>query len=86
MVLGIAGLASAWRAAARLWDVPALPGEAIAALAMLVWLAWLALYGAKWASLPAQAREELRHPVQGGFLMMIPASTQRYRNSHQRID
>jgi tellurite resistance protein len=55
--------------------VPAWPGEAIAALAVLVWLAWLALYGAKWASLPAQAREELRHPVQGGFLMMIPAST-----------
>ncbi|NNG21633.1 dicarboxylate transporter/tellurite-resistance protein TehA [Telluria aromaticivorans] len=74
-ILGIAGLASAWRASASVWNMPAWPAMALTAVAVLAWLAGLVLYLAKWAVLPAQAREEAGHPVQGNFLMMIPVSS-----------
>lgn len=75
MVFGIAGLASAWRAAGSVWNLPAWPGQALTALAVLVFVVLLTLFIAKWMWLPAQAREEVRHPVQSSFLMMIPVST-----------
>ncbi|WP_254213722.1 hypothetical protein [Burkholderia multivorans] len=37
MVLGLAGLGQAWRAATQLWMLPAIVGETILAASVLVW-------------------------------------------------
>ncbi len=70
-VLGLAGLANAWRAAHQAWTLPAAPGEGLAALATATWLVLVALYAAKWLQVPDQAREEARHPVQCCFIGLV---------------
>lgn len=74
-VLGISGLANDWRAAHRLWRLPAWPGEAIAALAVAVWSVCVALYAAKWIWRRQEALAEARHPVQCCFIALVPVST-----------
>jgi tellurite resistance protein len=68
IVLGIAGLANAWRAAHAVWDLPAWVGEALTALGFLVWLVVSALYAAKWIVAPSEARAEAEHAVQCCFI------------------
>lgn len=74
-VLGISGLANDWRAAHKLWHLPAWPGEAIAALAVAVWSVCVALYAAKWVWRRQEALAEARHPVQCCFIALVPVST-----------
>ena len=38
MVLGLSGLANAWRAAHQVWGLPAWTGEALVALSTTVWM------------------------------------------------
>jgi len=75
MVLGLGGLGTGWRAAARVWDAPALIGEALSLAAALIWLIWLVLYVLKWATLREEALAEFQHPVQAFFVALVPVGT-----------
>jgi tellurite resistance protein len=75
IVLGMAGLGSAWRQAHHVWGFPRLVGEIIMAMAALVWAVLLALYVAKWVVARSQAVEETLHPVQCCFVGLIGVAT-----------
>ena len=75
VVLGVAGLGSAWRTAHRVWGIPATVGEALMVLAALIWAALIVLYMAKWFFARREAAAELDHPVQCCFVGLIGVST-----------
>jgi tellurite resistance protein len=75
IVLGLSGLANAWRAAHRVWQLPSIVGEALHLVAGLVWLALVASYVAKWVRTPAAARTELDDPVQACFVGLVGVAT-----------
>jgi len=75
MVLGLVGLGSDWRLAARLWGLPAWIGEAVMLVAGAVWLGLVLLHVAKWAWHRSAALAELRDPVQGCFIALGFVST-----------
>lgn len=68
IVLGLAGLGGAWRAAHRVWDLPAAVGESLMAAAVVVWAALAILYALKWIYAVEHAKAELRHPVMCCFI------------------
>lgn len=73
-VMGLAGLALAWRRAAKAWDVPAWPALAWFWVSLAVFVVVAGLYAAKWVRFPAAARAEVRHPVRMTFLPTITIS------------
>lgn len=75
IVLGLAGLGGAWRVAHRVWQLPAMVGEALMLLAALVWLGLLVLYVGKWIYARAHAITELGHPIQCCFVGLIGVTT-----------
>lgn len=75
IVLGLAGLGNAWRAATRAWQFSTLPGEFIYLLAGMVWVALIALYAVKALSAPAKLAAEVAHPVQCCFIGLAGVST-----------
>jgi len=75
IVLGLAGLGSAWRAAHAAWALPAVIGELIMVAAGLVWLAITLLYGLKWLMNRQAALAELGHPVQCCFVGLAGVAT-----------
>ena len=75
MVLGLAGLGSAWRAAGALWPLPPAVGESVTAVAVAMWAVVAALYAAKWLRAREAALAEWRHPVHGGFVGLAPTTT-----------
>ena len=75
IVLGVVGLANAWRTASKLWGLPAGVGEAISFAGVGIWCTLLILYGAKVMSRRVEANAEFRHPVLCCFLGLIPLST-----------
>ncbi len=75
IVLGIAGLSNAWRAAAGHFALPGAVGDGIAILALAVWFILVCLYGLKWILFPEDARKEVEHPVQCCFIGLIGVAT-----------
>lgn len=75
MVLGLVALGGAWRTALRIWPVPAAIGDVILLLAAAVWLVLIVLYAAKWLLATRAALAEFRHPIQSGFVSLVPGST-----------
>lgn len=75
MVLGLAGLGGAWRAAHLAWGLPAAVGEAIMLIAGLVWLIVATLYGLKWLVAREAALSEAAHPVQCCFIGLAGVAT-----------
>ncbi len=75
IVLGIAGLSNAWRAAAGHFALPATVGDGIALLALAVWFVLVCLYGLKWILFAEEARKEIVHPVQCCFIGLIGVAT-----------
>lgn len=75
MVLGLAGLGGAWRAAHLAWGLPALVGELVTLVAGLVWLAVMVLYGLKWLTAREVALAEAAHPVQCCFIGLAGVAT-----------
>jgi tellurite resistance protein len=75
MVLGIGGLGSGWRVAAHVWNAPAVVGEALALTAASIWTVWLVLYALKWIRTPKAALDELKHPIQSFFIVIVPMTT-----------
>lgn len=75
MVLGIGGLGNGWRAAARLWAVPAAIGEAFAGAAVLLWLGLVLAYARHWLADPRAALADMQHPAQGMLASLLPVAT-----------
>jgi len=75
MVLGLCGLGTDWRAASKLWGLPAWVGEAVMAVAGAVWLLLVLLYALKWLRSREAARAEIAHPIQCCFVALIPVTT-----------
>jgi tellurite resistance protein len=75
MVLGLAGLAYAWRAARRIWGVPDVVSELLMLLAALVWVVLILLYAAKWIGKRDAAVKELSDPVQCCYVGLIGVTT-----------
>lgn len=73
-VMGLSGLALAWRLAHTSFGIPQAIGEGIAALAVAVFLLLVAGYLAKWAKHPAAVAAEFNHPVSGNFFGTIAIS------------
>jgi tellurite resistance protein len=74
-ILGLTGVGTAWRVAVRIWHAPAWVGELIMLAAAATWLTLLVLYASKWIVAPQAARAEIEHPVQAGFVSLIPLTT-----------
>ncbi|MFN2318520.1 MAG: SLAC1 anion channel family protein [Dermatophilaceae bacterium] len=66
-VMGLGGLALAWRRAAVVWDLPEWPARIALAMAILAFVVVGSLYATKWLRHPDDARAELRHPVRMAF-------------------
>jgi tellurite resistance protein len=75
VVLGLAGLGNAWRAARDVWGAAAIVGEALMAIAALAWAILLVLFVLKWILAREQALEEARHPVQCCFIGLAGVAT-----------
>ena len=75
MVLGMAGLANAWRIAHRIWKLPGWISESIFGIAALTWLILVVLFVGKWLCLSDKGLAELRHPVQSTYLSLIGIAT-----------
>lgn len=66
-VMGLSGLAIAWRLAAKVFGLPSSIAEAIAALALLVFMLLVIGYAIKWIGSPAAVRAEFQHPIAANF-------------------
>ena len=73
-VMGLSGLALAWRLAHRSLSAPAFIGEAVGALAVLVFVLMAAGYLTKLAKHPEVVQAEFQHPVGGNFFGTIAIS------------
>lgn len=74
-VLGLGGLANGWRAASRVWGLPAVIADALALTAVAVWAVVAVLWGAKWLRAREAAKTEMLSPVTGGFGGLVPFAT-----------
>jgi tellurite resistance protein len=75
MILGLVGLGSCWRVAAKIWHLPTWIGEIIMLIAVVVWLVLLLLYVSKWLWAREDALAEYEHPVLCCFIGLVPVST-----------
>lgn len=75
MVLGLVGLGSCWRLAAKIWHLPAWIAEIIMLIAVAVWLVLLLLYVGKWLWAREEALAEFEHPILCCFIGLVPVST-----------
>ena len=75
MVLGLAGLAYAWRVAHRVWELPEIVGELLMLLAAAVWAGLVLLYAAKWGGKRDAAVKELSDPIQCCYVGLIGVTT-----------
>lgn len=70
-VMGLGGLALAWRRASLVWGVPRWPFVLLLVLASAVFVLVAAAYAAKWVRHRAAARAELGHPIRMAFVPTI---------------
>ncbi len=70
-VMGIGGLALAWRRGARVWGAPEWPSDVLFWLAVAVFAVVAVLYAAKWLRHPAAAWAEIQHPIRMTFVPTI---------------
>lgn len=75
IVLGLAGLGNAWRAATQAWHVPGGIAELIYLIAGIVWAALIVLYICKALMAPEKLAAEVAHPVQCCFIGLAGVST-----------
>lgn len=75
MVLGISGMGTAWRMAAKIWQISTLWGECLMLLAGVVWLALAITYIAKWIWYRPAALAEVNDPIQCCYISLFPATT-----------
>lgn len=73
-VMGVGGLALAWRRAAKVWGVSEAPFQVLLWTALILFVVIGVAYLAKWVRHPAAARAELRHPIRVAFVPTITIS------------
>jgi len=74
MVMGLAGLAIAWRKAEQVFRLPLRVSEALLVLAVLAFLALLVLYLTKAVLYPGAVQAELAHPIALNFFPAVSIS------------
>ncbi len=74
MVLGLAGLGGAWRAAARAYGVSPWLADSLLVASCALWLAIVGAQVLKLALAPEKLRAELEHPVKGSLASLGPTS------------
>jgi tellurite resistance protein len=74
VVLGLGGLAAAWRGASRAYAVSPWLSDALLVLSAALWVAIFAAQVVKAVTAPDRLREELEHPVEGSLAALGPAS------------
>lgn len=74
MVLGLGGLAAAWRTASRAYGVSPWLADALLAISATLWFAILAAQVVKLVTARAKLAEELAHPIEGSLAALGPAS------------
>ncbi len=74
MVMGLGGLAAAWRMASRAYAVSPWLADALLALSAVLWVALFAAQVVKAVTARERLVAELRHPVQGSQAALAPAS------------
>ncbi|WJF89072.1 SLAC1 anion channel family protein [Paraburkholderia bonniea] len=79
-IMGLCGLALAWRIATQHYGVPEWISEALSLLAVLAFSALVVAYAIKWVCSPAAVRNEFQHPVAANFfgtaiisILLLPA-------------
>lgn len=75
IVLGLAGLANAWRSASTIWAIPGIVGIVLSVAAVTVWVIVAVLFALKWLLARAQALAEAEHPVECCFIGLAGVST-----------
>jgi len=75
MVLGLAGLGNAWRAAEQTWHIGIAVSEYVLALAAAVWAILVLLFVAKAVLASDKLKAEINHPVQCCFIGLIGVAT-----------
>ena len=75
VVLGLAGLGNAWRAAAQAWQLPKFIADWIYLVAGIVWAALVVLYVLKALLTPDKLMAEAAHPVQCCFIGLAGVAT-----------
>jgi tellurite resistance protein len=75
MVLGLVGLGNGWRIGSRLWHLPGVVGEGLMGVAALLWAGLVVAYAGKWLRAGPAAQAEFAHPVQSGFVALLPLTT-----------
>lgn len=75
MVLGLAGLGNAWRAAEQTWHLGIGISECILAIASAVWAVLVLLFAVKAAAARDKLVAEINHPVQCCFIGLIGVGT-----------
>jgi tellurite resistance protein len=74
IVMGLGGLAAAWRAAARAYGVSPWVADALLAASAALWIALAVAQVVKAFAAPGRLRAELDHPVDGSLAALAPAS------------
>jgi len=74
IVLGLAGLGAAWRAAARAYGVSPWLADALLAISAALWVVLFAAQLVKALTARDALRAELEHPVQGSLATLGPTS------------
>lgn len=74
VVLGLGGLAAAWRGASRAYAVSPWLADALLVLSAALWVAIFAAQVLKAVTAPDRLRAELEHPVEGSLAALGPAS------------
>jgi tellurite resistance protein len=75
MVLGLAGLGNAWRAAEQTWHIDTGVSEYILVIAAAVWAILVLLFAAKATLAADKLTAEINHPVQCCFIGLIGVAT-----------
>ncbi len=75
IVLGLSGLANAWRVGARIWQLPSMVGETLTFVSFAVWLLLIVLFSLKWIMAREEALKEVAHPVQCCFIGLLGVTT-----------
>lgn len=75
MVLGLSAFGLACRYGAQVIGLSFFIGETLLAIAGTIWLWFISAYVYKWVAYRKQAQEELRHPILGCFVSLIPITT-----------
>lgn len=75
MVLGVVGVGTAWRMAARIWGLPGFIGETLMAIAGCIWVSLAVVFIVKWIWYRPAALAEVEDSIQCCFISLFPGTT-----------